>query len=104
MIIMKAGRFGIENGYQKVSFWKDLRLTLSNSEFRPILLHTRDYVFSSNLAAEFKSPKMLWTRFSLCYLHCSLLLEKLESRQQRLFDKEVKLFNTHWGCLMFEVK
>jgi hypothetical protein len=81
--------------YQYISFFMNLKLNFSNSEYRPIIFHTRNYAFSSSLAPAFKSPKKLYTRFNIFYLHCSLLYQKLSFRKQKIFDKEIEKFNKH---------
>ena len=89
--------------YRKISFWHDLRLRFSDSEFRPLILHTRDYTFSEFLPQEFNKPKKLYTRFNIFYLHCGVMYSVLPRHQQKKIDYEIKLLNKHWGMYIYDV-
>ena len=81
--------------YQFLSYYENFKLRLSNNKFRPLVFHTRDYVFSTSLALEFQKPKKLYTRFNIFYLHCGILYQQLAENDQNLFNHEINRFNKH---------
>lgn len=89
--------------YQYISLASDIRLKIIDQPFKPLLLHTRDYVFSSSLASVFKDPRKLYTRFSLFYFHCGVLFENCSGDDKKMFNRDISLFNKHWGMPMFDV-
>lgn len=89
--------------YKNISFIHKVLLRFSNAQFRPFVLHTRDYVFSEGLHESFKSPQKIYTRFNVFYLHCAAVYEKLPKNQQKTLENEIKLFNKHWGMYIYDV-
>ena len=96
----------MNTSYQSISRWSDFKLRISNSEYRPVVVSTRDYVFT-HTPTPFKQPQKVITYIRIANLYNAMFYDRLKQRSfldSRKYSKEVSFMLKHWGVFQFEVR
>lgn len=90
--------------YRSVNLYRNFKLEFSKQLYTPLILHTRDYVFSDSFPEVYCSPQKVVTYLNIIYLQLSPLYWKLSRKNAKVFAQEMEFFNLHWAHFLFETE